>query len=99
MVTTEVKKGTCPKCGADRDILADCLSSPAQEDRFTAWIILENCPVCKEYLSAICQELQSGAMVSVGYIESNLIAGDKNNKVEEGTWLQPCRLSQGQVTL
>jgi Fe-S-cluster-containing hydrogenase component 2 len=43
----EVKKGTCPHCGADRAILADCLSSPVDEDRSTAWIIVENCVECK----------------------------------------------------
>jgi hypothetical protein len=47
MLRVETEQKTCPKCGADRESLRDCLISPAPEDRSTAWIIIENCSACK----------------------------------------------------
>ena len=48
VVKVEVKKETCPSCGADRAALAQCCSGSATEDRSVAWMITENCPDCKE---------------------------------------------------
>ncbi len=46
-VRVDAKKRTCPYCGADWESLRECLSSPAYEDRSTAWILIENCAECK----------------------------------------------------
>lgn len=48
----ETGKGLCPLCGVSYRCLDEMLSSPAWEDRHSAWSVIESCPGCREGLPA-----------------------------------------------
>lgn len=39
----------CPECGCSREMLLECAQSD-EENRSIAWVIAENCKLCKEWL-------------------------------------------------